>query len=171
MRKLPPNIYERAFENWLIDHRIRYIAIDEHKRAAFGRAKFKSFDFLLYPPAGGVIIAEVKGRKFRGTSLAGLTGFECWVTAEDIDGLSCWQQVFGRGHQAVFVFAYRIENIDVDCDGRDIFDFARDRFIFFCIRLEDYRTGMKTRSPRWKTVTLPAGEFRACAVPISDFLL
>ena len=58
------NHYERAFQNWLIDNRIQYIAIDEHKRAAFARCKVKSFDFLVYPANGQIIIAEVKGRKF-----------------------------------------------------------------------------------------------------------
>ena len=82
------NHYERAFENWLIDNRIQYVAVDEHKRAAFGRSKIKSFDFLLYPANQQIIIAEVKGRLFKGTSFAKLTGFECWVTTEDIDGLT-----------------------------------------------------------------------------------
>jgi hypothetical protein len=166
-----PNHYERAFQNWLIDNRIQYISIDEHKRAAFARCKVKSFDFLVYPANGQVIITEVKGRKFKGASLAKLAGFECWVTAEDVDGLVKWQKVFGTGHQAVFVFVYKIENIDVDFDGRDVFDFDTDRYIFFTIKLNDYRSFMKRRSPKWQTVTLPADKFRQCAVQISELLL
>jgi len=175
MKDAPVNIYERAFENWLRDHRIRYIPIDERKRAAFERAKIKSFDFLVYPanPAepAGAIIGEVRGRKFKGTSFTKLTGFECWVTADDIDGLVRWQRIFGDGHPAVFVFAYAIEKIDVDFDGRAVFDFGGDRFIFFAVRLDDYRAFMKLRSPKWKTVTLPAEKFRQCAVQIEEFLL
>jgi hypothetical protein len=167
----PPNHYEQAFESWLIENRISYEAVDEHKRAAFGQAGVKSFDFLLYPRKGRTIIAEVKGRTFRGTGLAKLAGFECWVTAEDVDGLVKWQQALGPAHQAVFVFAYRIENIDVDLDGREVFDFDGSRYVFFCIKLDDYRQFMKRRSPRWQTVTLPAEKFRACAVHISEFLL
>ncbi len=171
MKDFPPNHYERAFQNWLIDNRIQYIAIDEHKRAAFARCKVKSFDFLVYLANGQIIIAEVKGRKFKGTNLAKLTGFECWVTAEDVDGLVRWQQVFGTRYQAVFVFVYKIENIDVDFDGRDVFDFDTDKYIFFTIELDDYRSFMKRRSPKWQTVTLPADKFRQCAVQISQFLL
>jgi len=171
MRDSFPNHYERAFQNWLIDNRIQYIAIDEHKRAAFAHCKVKSFDFLVYPANGQIIIAEVKGRKFKGTSLTKLAGFECWVTAEDVDGLVKWQQVFGAGYQAVFVFVYKIENIDVDFDGRDVFDFDADRYIFFTIELNDYRSFMKRRSPKWQTVTLPAEKFRKCAVQISELLL
>lgn len=169
------NVYERAFENWLRDNRIWYIPIEQRKRAAFERAKIKSFDFLLYPSKPSkpdqIIIAEVKGRKFKGISFAKLAGFECWVTADDVDGLVRWQLIFGDGHIAVFVFAYRIEKIDVDFDGREIFDFDGDMFIFFAVKLDDYRTFMKLRSPKWKTVTLPADKFRQCSVQIEELLL
>jgi len=165
------NQYERAFESWLIDNHIQYIAVDEHKRAVFTRCKIKTFDFLLYPRNGQVIIAEVKGRKFKGTSFAKLVGLECWVTTDDVDGLTWWQEVFGPDHQAIFIFAYEVENIDVDLDGRDVYDFSQNRYIFFCITLDDYRKFMKRRSPKWRTVTLPADEFRQCAVQISELLL
>ena len=108
---------------------------------------------------------------FKGTSFAKLTGFECWVTAEDIDGLTKWQEVFGPGHTAVFVFVYKIENIDVDFDGRDAYDFGANRYVFFAVKLDDYRKFMKRRSPKWKTVTLPADKFRQCAVQMQNLLL
>lgn len=178
MKDLPPNHYEQAFENWLIDNHVQYIAVDEHKRAAFGRCKIKSFDFLLYPHNQQVIIAEVKGRLFKGTSFAKMAGFECWVTTEDIDGLTKWQDVFsagrltaGQGHIAVFIFAYKIENIDVDFDGREVFYFNADRYVFFAVTLDDYRKFMKRRSPKWQTVTLPADKFRQCAIQLQQLLL
>jgi len=171
MKETFPNHYERAFENWLTDNCIEYVAVDEHKRATFGHTDIKSFDFLLYPPGGQIVIAEVKGRTFRGTSLANLAGLECWVTAEDVDGLTKWQQIFGEDYRAVFVFAYRRENIDVDFNGRDVFEFDSNRYLFFCIKLDDYRRFMKRRSPKWQTVTLPADKFRQCAVQLSEFLL
>ena len=171
MKEFVRNHYEQAFENWLLDNRIQYIPVDEHKRAAFARCKVKSFDFLLYPRNGQIIITEVKGRKFKGTGLAKLAGFECWVTADDVDGLTKWQEVFGAGHQAIFVFAYKAEKIDVDFDGRDVFDFDENRYIFFTVKLDDYRSFMKRRSPKWQTVTLPADKFRQCAVQISELLL
>jgi hypothetical protein len=171
MKDFSLNHYERAFESWVIDNHIQYSTIDERKRAEFGLCKFKSFDFLLYPRNQQVIIAEVKGRSFKGTSFAKLAGFECWVTAEDIDGLMKWQEVFGDGHTAVFVFAYKIENIDVDFDGREVYDFDTNRYIFFAVKLDDYRGSMKRRSPKWQTVTLPADKFRGCAVQMQNLLL
>jgi len=171
MKDSSRNHYERAFQSWLIDNRIQHIAIDERKRAAFGRSKIKSFDFLLYPRNQQVIIAEVKGRKFRGTSFARLAGFECWVTSEDVNGLTRWRQVFGHGHTAVFVFAYAIDNIDVDFDGREVYNFNDNRYAFFAVKLNDYRAFMKVRSPKWQTVTLPADKFRKSAVQMQELLL
>ncbi|MFA5239372.1 MAG: HYExAFE family protein [Phycisphaerae bacterium] len=166
MKDLSPNHYERAFQNWLIDNKIQYASVNEQKRAECESGKIKSFDFLLYPPGGEIIIAEVKGRAFKGTSFAGLAGFECWVTAEDIDGLVNWRDALGQGHTAVFVFAYKMENIDVDFDGREVYDFDANRYVFFAVKLDDYRAFMKRRSPKWQTVTLPADKFRQCAIEL-----
>jgi hypothetical protein len=171
MKDFSPNHYERAFENWLVDNRIQYVAVDESKRAAFGRSNIKSFDYLLYPRNQQIIIAELKGRSFKGTSFAKLAGLECWVTADDVDGLARWQQVFGPDHTTVFVFAYRVENIDVDFDGREVYDFAEDRYIFFAVKLDEYREFMRRRSPKWQTVTLPADKFRQCAIQMQALLL
>jgi hypothetical protein len=170
MKDFSPNQYERAFENWLIDNRIRYEVVDESKRTVFGRSNIKSFDYLLYPRNQQAIIVELKGRSFKGTGFAKLAGFECWVTADDVDGLAKWQDTFGPEHAAVFVFAYKIENVDVDFDGRDVYDFAGDRYIFFAVKLDDYRRFMKRRSPKWETVTLPADKFRQCAVQMQNLV-
>jgi hypothetical protein len=171
MKNFHLNHYEKAFGNWLIDNHIQYIAVDEQKRAALGRSNIKSFDYLIYPPNQQIIVAEVKGRKFSGSSFAKLAGFECWVTADDIEGLLRWQQVFGPSHTTAFIFAYKIEKIDVDFDGRAVYDFNGSAYIFFCIRLDDYISFMKLRSPKWKTVTLPAEKFRSCAVQMQNLLL
>ncbi len=171
MRDTTANHYERAFENWLIDNHIKYVSMDEHKRAVFDQTEIKSFDFLLYLPDDRIVIAEVKGRKFTGTSLQGLVGLECWVTAEDVDGLAAWQQAFGEGHKAFFVFAYKMDNIDFDPDGRGVLEFENNKYVFLAVALDDYVKYMKRRSPKWKTVTLPADKFRSCARDVRELLL
>lgn len=163
MKKDSTNHYEKAFANWLIDNRLRYVAIDEQKRLAFGRCDLKSFDYLLYPPNQPPIIAEVKGRKFTGKSLANLAGLQSWVTADDVASLAQWQQVMGPGHIAAFVFAYQFHHIDVDYDGRKYYDFNGNRYMFFGLTLDDYRAYMKLRSAKWQTVSLPAADFKRCA--------
>ena len=143
---------------------------DEHQRIGTARQTVKNFDFLLYAPLGRRIMVEVKGRTFAGTSLAGLKGLECWVTRDDVRGLGAWAKALGPGHEAAFVFAYRAARIDVDFDGRDVLCLGPDRYVFFCIRLEDYRRHMKERSVRWQTVTLSANHFRACAIDLPVLL-
>lgn len=172
------NQYEQAFENWLIDNGVRYVAVDQHKRRFFARGKIKSFDFLLYPGGTGPIIAEVKGRKFRGTNLSGLRGMENWVTMDDVRGLISWERIFKSdpaprkcGNEAAFIFAYRFENVDVDADGREVYDFEDHQYVFCAVRLDDYRQFMTVRSPKWQTVTMPAAKFREFAIPLREFLL
>ncbi len=165
------NHYETAFVNWLIDNRIKFTPIDQSKRTAFGKAKLKSFDFLLYPNEERTIIAEVKGRTFKGKSFEKLTGCECWCLADDVEGLSQWQRIFGDGNDAFFIFAYCIENVDVDLDGRTGYEVKGKTYLFFAIALDDYKANMKLRSPRWKTVTLSAENFRKYAIPLEQLLL
>jgi len=171
MRELAPNHYEKAFENWLIDNHIEYVPAGEQHKPVFEHSTLKSFDFLLCPGSGKRIIAEVKGRQFKGTTLAGLSRLECWVTTGDVDGLASWQQTLGPGYEAAFIFAYRIQNVDVDLNGREVFDFSNGRYLFLAVRLADYVKYMKRRSPKWRTVTLPAGKFRLCACPVADLII
>jgi hypothetical protein len=171
MRDYPPSHYEKAFQSWLTDNHIQYICVDDSTKAAFDSSKVKSFDFLLYPRSGKVVIAEVKGRKFKGTSLCNLTGLDSWVTADDVEGLVKWQQVFGPDHMAVFIFAYKMGQIDVDFDGHALYQFQTNRYVFFAVKADDYRKFMRLRSPKWQTVVLPAGDFRRCSSPIEDLLL
>lgn len=170
MRDFSPNHYERAFENWLLDHRVQYVRSDEHRRLGPSAETVKNFDFLLYPRPGRKVIAEVKGRTFDGTTLADLAGLECWVTTDDIESLQVWSRALGTDHEAVFVFVYRVMRADVDFDGHEPLGFGPDRYVFFCVRLDDYLRHMKGRSPKWHTVTLPADDFRRCAMSLSAFL-
>jgi hypothetical protein len=170
MKDSSGNHYEQAFANWLIENHVKFTTLDRHKKTAFSHSKVKSFDFLVYPPEQQTLIAEVKGRKFKGTSLARLAGLECWITADDVAGMTKWQKIF-PDYAAAFIFVYGIENIDVDLDGREAFDFDGARYIFFAVKLADYRRFMKRRSSKWKTVTLPADKFRQCAVQLQKLLL
>jgi hypothetical protein len=170
MRDFSPNHYERAFENWLIDHHIPYVHSEEHHRLGPVEGSVKNFDFLLRPESGRKVIVEVKGRTFAGATLAGLSGLECWVTRDDVKSLQVWRKVLGADHEAILVFAYRIVQADVDFDGHETLVLGPDRYVFFCIRLDDYSRRMKSRSRKWRTVTLAAGDFRRYAQALGAFL-
>lgn len=168
MRQFSDNHYERAFENWLIDHRVRYMRADEHKRLGPAPRSVKNFDFLLTAGSGRQVIVEVKGRTFKGANVAELKGFECWVTRDDVRGLQMWQHALG--YEAAFIFAYRVVNIDVDFDGREMLALGQDRYLFLGVRVNDYAEHMRRRSPKWRTVTLPAQAFRELAVDLAVLL-
>jgi len=158
--------YEAAFEAYLRARGTPYLAIDETHKALFGGVKVKSFDFLLYAPDGRILLADVKGRLVRGNRGSSLQN---WVTQDDVDSLQKWEGVFGPGYAGLFVFAYWYDGAADPGPGEiHIYEGARYRFIG--LALADYIRGMRVRSPKWNTVTLPAEFFRAHAKPVPEFL-
>jgi hypothetical protein len=173
MQSEQPNLYEQVFESWLQENHIPFVYIDQTKRLGQANDDIKNFDFLLRPDAQNPLLVEVKGRTFHGTSLAGLKGLDGWVTFEDVQALSHWHAAFearSAAAQAMFVFIFRLEQIDVETDGRPVYDCGGERFLMLAVPLERYRDRMKLRSPKWKTVTLAAADFRRRAVPVEDIL-
>jgi hypothetical protein len=168
MKNYHLNHYERAAGNWLRDNGINFLAVDEAKRAAFGGAKIKSFDYLISLADDEKVVAEVKGRKFKADSVRKLSAFQCWVTEDDIKGLDSWQQVFGEDYSAAFVFAYVLDNVDVELDGINAYEYEGRRYLFFLIMLKDYFQNMRTRSAKWKTVTLASKVFGKVAVCLNS---
>src|ERR1700759_1197009 len=97
--------YEAAFEAYLRNKGIPYVAVDEAKKALFSDAKLKSFDFVVYSKNGPNLLVDVKGRSMRTTSGKGTGGSpQTWATQQDVDDLIQWQQVFGDGFKAVLAF-------------------------------------------------------------------
>ena len=168
------NEYERAFENRLCEQKVRFARVDQSHRCVLGHTEIKTFDYLIYPKRGGCVLVELKGRVFRGESLGGRRRLHCWVLGEDVTSLEHWRERFAEETadvRAVFVFAYRIEKMAVDCDGLEVYDEGGRRFVFLAIRHEDYRRCMKLRSVRWKTVTLAADDFRRGCFPAEQIWL
>jgi hypothetical protein len=167
------NLYEQAFQCFMTENKLPFIWIDQSKRPEFQDGPVKNFDFLLYPDSDSPILIELKGRTFKGTSLAGLKGLDGWATFEDVQSLTHWRDQFRKdtpAAQAFFVFAFRFNNIDVETDGWDVYDYFGQCFMFLAIPLDDYAKAMKVRSPKWQTVNLPAEDFRRDAIPIKAVL-
>src|SRR5947199_3501238 len=99
--------YEAAFEAFLRDRGIPYVAVDEAKKALFANAKLKSFDFVVYSKNGPNLLVDVKGRQLRNRT--GRSSFETWTTEQDVADLLQWAQVFGEGFQAILTFVYWID--------------------------------------------------------------
>ncbi len=173
MQTRQANVYEQAFECFLAENKLPFIWIDQSKCLEFQDGPVKNFDFLIRPESDSPILAELKGRTFKGASLAGLKGLDGWVTFEDVRSLSHWLDQFQKdisAAQAIFVFAFRFANIDIETDGWPLYDYSGERFLFLAIPLQKYADTMKIRSPKWQIVAMKAADFRQCALPVEKIL-
>ena len=166
--------YEAAFEAFLRDKRIPYVAVDEAKKALFANAKLKSFDFVVYPTDRPRLLVDVKGRSLR--NRAKRSGFETWTTEADVRDLLQWEQVFGDGFTAVLAFVYWIDPPLIAAAGEagggepGMFEFRDRWYLMMGVELSEYRDHMRRRSAKWETVCLPADDFRSLARPIDSWL-
>ncbi len=59
------NHYEAAFEEYLRNRGVPYVAVDESKRSLLGNgASIKSLDFIVSAPGETTWLVDVKGRRF-----------------------------------------------------------------------------------------------------------
>jgi hypothetical protein len=158
--------YEAAFEAFLRDRGIPYVAVDEAKKALFSTAKLKSFDFVVYSKNGHNLLVDVKGRRLVNRSAR--RGFETWTSQQDVTDLAQWEQVFGEGFRAILTFVYWIEPPLAPEPG--MYQYRERWYLLLGVDLAEYRNHMRRRSPKWETVALPAADFRMLARPIESWL-
>ena len=91
--------YEAAFEHYLRQRRVPYVAVDEAKKALFANASLKSFDFVVYSQQGPTLLVDVKGRKFPYVTGRQRRYWENWVEQSDLSDLAHWEDIFGQGFQ------------------------------------------------------------------------
>ena len=162
------NDYKKAFTSWLIDNNISFTDADEHEFVFSDKSQMKCFDFFLQSAKSGTKLAKVYGRKFKNASLAKMTGFQSWLPAGDIDSLSDWQHLLNQ--EVAIVFVYELCLPDVELDGKTAYDYNGKRYLFFVINLDDYKSDMKLRNLKWRTVTLAIADFRRHAILAEEFL-
>ncbi len=166
--------YEAAFEDYLRARGWPYVAVDEAKKVIFADASIKSFDFLVYSSTGANLLVDVKGRKFpdgvRGKKRRGQRAWENWITRGDADGLRQWEKVFGRDFTAMLVFAYWLQGPPQRSPFEDVHLHRGRHYAFVAMSLDDYLTACRTRSAKWKTITVPAAVFARNVKDISGFL-
>jgi hypothetical protein len=168
--------YDLAFEAFLRDCRLPYVAVDEKRRALLHSASLKSMDFIVYANEGPNWLVDVKGRRFDETGKSSHR-WENWATADDLRSLAAWETVFGSGFRSLLVFAYdlgpavelaasRVQPADRP-DGSQAFTFREKRYSFYGVWGRDYREAMKRRSASWDTVWVPAATYRELRFPIT----
>jgi len=158
--------YEAAFEAYLRQRGIPYVAVDEAKKAMFASARLKSFDFVVYNRNGANLLVDIKGRKLRGARAGG--SFQTWATEQDVNDLLQWQEVFGAGFTAVLMFVYWIDPPLTPEPG--MFEFRERWYLCLGVSLGEYQQHMRRRSAKWETVAIPQTEFRAMARPLEEWL-
>jgi hypothetical protein len=165
------NPYEAAFEAYLRDRRIGSIAVDEAHRSILADETVKSLDFLVYGPCGAKLLVDVKGRRYPGGSAdAPRHVWESWSTRDDIDGLERWTARFGADYVPLLVFVYRIApTVRLPAGTPDVWIWRGRQWLIRAIRVSTYRQHMRSRSPKWDTVALPATAFRALVRPFQEF--
>jgi hypothetical protein len=167
------NHYEAAFEAYLRQQHLGYIAVDESRRSLLDDQPVKSLDFIVYGAPEVRLLVDVKGRRFP----AQVRGkprrvWQNWSTREDISGLTRWLDRVGPGYRGLLVFLYQIlPEVQLPADTPDLFEFRERQYLLRAVDVFEYERHMRIRSPRWDTVCLPQRSFRALVQPLSEFLL
>ena len=160
------NPYEAAFEAFLKEQALCYIAVDETRRAVLGDVPVKNLDFIVLAPTGAKLLVDVKGRQFPGGPAdKPRYVWESWATQEDVNGLTHWQALFGLDYLPLFVFMYHIKPTVTLENTPDVWRHRDDVYLLRGVALDDYRRHMRVRSPKWGTVNLPKGKFEEVARP------
>jgi hypothetical protein len=166
--------YEQAFEAYLRQRRVPYVAVDEARKALLPQraarpdepgGSLKSFDLVIYGE-GVNLLTEVKGRRTIPTA-RGAGRLECWVTREDIESLECWERLFGPTFEAVFAFVYWCDQTPADALFAEVFEHADRWYALRIVRLADYKGLARVRSPRWGTMDLSPGDFDRVSMPLA----
>jgi hypothetical protein len=165
------NHYETAFEAYLHEQRLCYVAVDESRRTLLDEGPIKSLDFIVHGPWGARLLVDVKGRRFPGGKPEKPRHvWECWSTLDDISGLERWVERFGPEYRGALVFAYALDPVvAVPKDSEDLWCYRGRRYLYRAVAVDDYRRHMRSRSPKWGTVGLPGSAFRTLVRPLRHF--
>jgi hypothetical protein len=162
------NHYEAAFEEYLRERCVPYVAVDEAKRSRWADGSIKSLDFIVSPGDRGSWLVDVKGRRF--PSGEQKQYWKNWSTRDDLVSMSQWERLFGERFGGLFVFAYNVVGDRAPLPEPDLFEFRGGLYGFVAIRLSEYALHARPISPSWDTWAMPTGRFRELAAPLADFL-
>ncbi|MEM6655575.1 MAG: HYExAFE family protein [Planctomycetota bacterium] len=173
------NHYETAFESYLRQERLAYVAVNEQRRSLTGAGSLKSVDFIVSPSprpwagsgARARWLIDVKGRAFPSGRARGRRQYwRNWVTSDDIRSLTEWSRRFGDGFEAAFVFAYWLRADRSPTPPEQVLYHQGRPYAFVAVRAADYADAAKPLSKKWGTASVPVGRFREIAVPVAEFL-
>jgi hypothetical protein len=165
------NHYEAAFEEFLRQSGVPYVAVDEARRSLMSDGgSIKSLDFIVSSGRGDTSwLVDVKGRRFPSGDETHQY-WKNWSTRDDLRSLARWEELFGPSFCAAFVFAYNIVGDRAPLPADRLFEHRGSLYGFIAIRLSDYASLARPISPSWDTVAMPTEDFRRLARPVDELL-
>jgi hypothetical protein len=163
------NHYEAAFEAYLQDRRVAYVAVDEQRRSRIAAGSLKNVDFLVSPADGATLLVDVKGRRFPSGNHR-KQYWRNWTTWDDLRSLARWQDQLGPASIALFGFVYHVIGERSPVAPQQLFEFRGGRYAMLAVRAVDYIRFAKPLSAKWQTVSRPAALVRQAAAPFDDLL-
>jgi hypothetical protein len=163
------NHYEAAFEAYLQERRVAYVAVDEQRRSRIATGSLKNVDFLVSPADGATLLVDVKGRRFPSGNRH-RQYWRNWTTWDDLRCLARWQDQLGPGSIALLGFVYHVVGERSPVAAEQLVEFRGQRYAMLAVRAVDYIRFARPLSAKWQTVSMPAPLFRQAAVPFDDLL-
>jgi hypothetical protein len=165
------NHYEAAFAAWLQSRRLPHVGVCEQQRSWVGAQRRKSLDFIV-PTAAGAWLVDVKGRRWPGGSAdRPKRSWETWTTRADVVDALTWAHCFGPDSQPLFVFAFWLHSDEEPPAGCGTWwSWQSRQYLLRGVPVAEYAAHMRSRSPKWDTVYLPAAVFARQARPLHEFL-
>jgi hypothetical protein len=163
------NHYEAAFEAYLRERRVAYVAVDEQRRSRLGEGSLKNVDFLVSPADGATLLVDVKGRRFPSGQRTPQY-WRNWTTWDDLRSLARWQDRLGDGSVALFGFMFHVVAERSPLPPERLFVHRERAYAILAVRVADYIRFARPLSAKWQTASIPAAVFRQAAVPFDDLL-
>ena len=163
------NHYELAFEAYLRDQRIAYVAVNEQRRSLTEHGSLKNLDFIVSPSDSVSLLIDVKGRQFP-SGKNKKQYWKNWSTWDDLQSMARWQKKMGHSSCALLVFAYELVGERSPVEPAQLYEFRGRWYAFLAVRIADYIQFSRPLSARWQTVAMPTGLFRQAAFSFADIL-
>ena len=163
------NHYELAFEAYLRQQRVAYVAVDEQRRSLIAGGSLKNLDYIVSPSDSVSLLVDIKGRQFpSGTKQKQY--WRNWSTWDDLVSMAHWQDKLGTGSLALLVFAYEVVGNRSPIETTRLFAFRERLYAFLAVRTADYIQFSRPLSAKWQTVSMPTATFRQAAFPLDTIL-
>jgi len=163
---------EVAFEHYLRDKGVSYLAVDEAKRPV---AVDKNFDFLIFTESK-VLATDVKGKQLPYLGKGGFL-WETWIHSKDVTGLRQWENMLKSllrcPAESLLTYVYLINDKSYVKDFRTTYKYQGKTYGMKAITITDFeknkvvRSGFSTEKQVWQ---LPRKEAKVLMRDIDVFL-